>query len=247
MEAILGWATVSGFRQGDNPAQWRDRLDNLLPSPKKVRAVEHHPALAYDELGEFMAAVRAQHGIAARALEFVILTACRTSEAIGTTWGEIDLKAGMWTVPAGRIKAGKEHRVPLSPSAMALLGDLQQGKVDDFVFPGGKRGRPLSTNALLALLKRMERTDITSHGFRSTFRDWAAERTNYPREVAEMALAHTVSDKVEAAYRRGDLFEKRRRLMNEWATFCGKRQAKRAGKCRVADAGWIVHVPRRMR
>jgi integrase len=225
IEAILGWATVRGFRSGDNPAQWRDRLDNLLPSPKKVRKVEHHPALPYDEIGEFMRALRAQGGIAAQAMEFIVLTASRTSEAIGATWTEVDLKAAIWTVPADRIKAGKEHRVPLSPAAVALLRELDKHKIDEFVLRGGKRGRRLSNNALLALLKRMGWTDITTHGFRSTFRDWAAERTNYPREVAEMALAHAVSDKVEAAYRRGDLFEKRRRLMNEWAAFCGKRKA----------------------
>jgi integrase len=230
MEAILGWATVRGFRQGDNPAQWRDRLDNLLPSPKKVRAVEHHPALPFDELGDFMAALRARQGIAARALEFVILTACRRSEAIGAIWREIDLKAAVWTVPAERIKAGREHRVPLAPAAVALVRGLPTGTPNDFVFTGGKRGRPLSGNAVLELLKRMERTDITAHGFRSTFRDWAAERTNYPREVAEMALAHAVSDQVEAAYRRGDLFEKRRRLMNEWAAFCGKRRQQGGAK-----------------
>jgi integrase len=223
VEAILGWATVRGYRRGDNPAQWRDRLVNLLPSPKKVRAVEHHAALPYAELGAFMATLRQQEGTAARALEFVILTASRTSEAIGATWREIgDLKAAAWTVPKDRIKAGREHRVPLSPAAIAILREQQKiGHAPDaFVFPGGKRGRALSTNAMLALLKRMGRTDITPHGFRSTFRDWAAEKTNYPREVAEMALAHAVSDKVEAAYRRGDLFEKRRQLMSDWAAFC---------------------------
>jgi integrase len=224
IEAILGWATVHGFRSGDNPAQWRGRLENLLPSPRKVRKVEHHPALPYDEIGEFMATVRGQQGVAARALELVILTACRTSEVIGATWQEVDVRAAVWSVPADRIKAGNEHRVPLSPPAVALLRELGKHNAGEFVFPGGKRVRPISTNALLELLKRMERTDITPHGFRSTFRDWAAERTNYPREVAEMALAHAVSDKVEAAYRRGDLFEKRRRLMNEWAAFCGKRK-----------------------
>jgi integrase len=160
-------------------------------------------------------------------MEFVILTACRTSEAIGATWSEIDLDAATWTVPANRIKAGKEHRVPLSPAAVTVLRhkDIAPGQPGDFVFPGGKRGKPLSSNAMLALLKRMERTDITTHGFRSTFRDWAAERTNYPREVAEMALAHAVGDKVEAAYRRGDLFGKRRRMMNEWAVFCARQKA----------------------
>jgi integrase len=188
IEAIMGWATVRGFRQGDNPAQWRDSLNNLLPSPKKVRAVRRHAALPYARMGEVMARIREQEGIAARALEFVILTACRTAEAIGATWREVDLQAALWTVPKDRIKAGKEHRVPLSPAAVAILRRLGPGEPEAFVFPGGRRGRALSTNAMLALLKRMGRTDFTAHGFRSSFRDWVAECTNYPREVAEMAL-----------------------------------------------------------
>jgi integrase len=158
--------------------------------------------------------------MAAKALEFCILTATRTSETINARWDEIDLAAKLWVIPAGRIKAGKEHRVPLSAPVLAILRQLAETRSGEFVFPGGKAGKPLSNMALLALLKRMGRGELTVHGFRSAFRDWAAERTHFPREVAEMALAHAIGDKVEAAYRRGDLFEKRRRLMDEWARFC---------------------------
>jgi integrase len=220
IESVLSWATVRGYRAGDNPARWRGHLDHLLSKPSKVQKVEHHPALPYDEMGAFMPLLRAETGVAALALEFLILTAARTGEVIGTTWGELDLDQKVWTVPAERMKAKREHRVPLSPAALKILATLEQMRTNDFVFPGGKAGKPLSNMAMLALLKRMERSDLTAHGFRSTFRDWTAERTSYPREVAEAALAHTVGDKVEAAYRRGDLFEKRGRLMNEWAKHC---------------------------
>lgn len=221
IEAVLDWATVRGYRRGDNPARWRGHLETLLPKRAKVQRVEHHPALPYSEIGAFMGTLRQQDGISAVALEFLILTATRTSETIGARWDEIDTDHAIWTIPAARIKAGKEHRVPLSAPAMAILKRLNKFRQGDFVFPGGKVKKPMSNMAILALLKRMGRADLTVHGFRSTFRDWAAERTNYPREVAEMALAHTVSDKVEAAYRRGDLFEKRRRMMAEWARYCG--------------------------
>ncbi len=220
VESILDWATARGYRRGDNPARWRGHLENLLPRRDKVARVRHHPALRFLDIGAFMVALRAEQGIAARALEFLVLTAARTSEVIGATWPEIDIDNAVWTVPADRIKAGREHRVPLSAPAMALLRRLYETRAGDHVFPGGKSGRPLSNNAILALLERMGRGDVTAHGFRSTFRDWAAERTAYPREVAEMALAHIVDDKVEAAYRRGDLIEKRRRMMADWATFC---------------------------
>ena len=216
IEAILDWATVRGFRAGENPARWKGHLDKLLPKRSKVATIEHHPALPYDRMGAFMADLRKEHGVGARALEFAILTAARTGEVIGAQWGEIDLQAAVWTVPPSRMKASKEHRVPLSSRAMEIINELRKTRQGEYVFPGGRRGKPLSNMAMLATLKRMERTDLTAHGFRSTFRDWAAEQTNYPREVAEMALAHTVGDKVEAAYRRGDLFEKRRRLMDEW-------------------------------
>jgi integrase len=221
IEAVLDWASARGHRQGDNPARWRGHLDKLLPARARVQKVLHHAALPYTEVGGFMAALREQEGMAASALEFLILTATRTGEVIGATWDEIDLDAGLWTIPGDRMKAGREHRVPLSKPALADLKRLRRdNQAGRFVFPGGKAEKPLSNVAMLKLLERMERSDLTVHGFRSTFRDWAAERTNFPREVAEHALAHSLPDKVEAAYQRGDLFEKRRRLMAEWAKFC---------------------------
>ncbi len=234
IESILDWATVRGFRQGDNPARWRGQLSHLLPQPGKVTKVEHHAALPYAETGAFIAKLRARDAIAARALEFTILTAARTGEVIGATWTELDLEAKTWIVPGERMKVGREHRVPLSERAVAILQEVQAATMalasgrepasDDPIFPSS-RGNPLSNMAMAMLLRRMNRDDLTAHGFRSTFRDWAAERTAYPNEVLEMALAHTVGNKVEAAYRRGDLFDKRRRLMDDWATFCGTRPA----------------------
>lgn len=220
IEAVLDWATARGHREGENPARWRGHLENLLPQRSKVRRVEHHAALPYTEIGAFIAAVRNQDGVAARALEFTILTAARTNEVIGAKWDEVNLADRIWVIPAERMKAGKEHRVPLSDAALAILKAMAEIRSGDFVFPGGKPGKPLSNMAMLKTLARMERGDLTVHGFRSTFRDWAAERTNFPAEVAEMALAHTVNDKVEAAYRRGDLFQKRRQLAEAWAKFC---------------------------
>ncbi len=220
IESVLDWATARGYRTGDNPARLRGHIDNLLPEISKRRRVKHHPALPYVELGEFVAELRKQEGVAARALEFLILTAARTGEVIGARPGEFNLDAALWTIPGERMKAGKEHRVPLSSRVVAIIREIEKTHKGDFVFPGGKEGKPLSNMAMLELLKRMERGNLTVHGFRSTFRDWAAERTNYPREVCEMALAHAVSDQVEAAYRRGDLFEKRRRLMLEWTKHC---------------------------
>lgn len=222
IESVLDWATARGYRSGDNPARWRGHLDKLLPSLKKKLRVQHHPALPYGEIGAFMETLRAQEGTAARALEFLILTAARTGEVIGAKPGEFDPKKALWTVPAERMKAHKEHRVPLSPRAVTIVREMLEHK-GEYVFPGGKEKQPLSNMAMLALLERMERDDLTVHGFRSSFRDWTAEQTNYPREVCEMALAHAVGDKVEAAYRRGDLFEKRRRLMLEWAKYCERR------------------------
>jgi integrase len=221
IERILDWAKVRGFRQGENPARWRGHLDVLLPARSKVRQVEHHAALPYSEIGTFMAALRTRDGVAARALEFTILTAARTGEVLGSRWEEIDLQTKVWTVPASRMKAGREHRVPLSRAAIALLKIMRSTGRNDLVFPGERLGKPLSNMSMLMTLRRMSRNDLTAHGFRSTFRDWAAECTNFPREVAEAALAHVVGDKVEAAYRRGDLFEKRRRLMDAWAVHCG--------------------------
>jgi integrase len=221
IEAVLDWARVRGYRTGENPARWKGHLDHSLPARSKVAKVEHHAALPYPEIGPFMLKLRQQPGTSALALEFAILTAARTGEVLGATWAEIDLDAQVWTIPADRMKAGKEHRIPLSAPAVAILHKLEPPTPGPFVFPGAKAGKPLSTMALLMTLRRMNRADLTAHGFRSTFRDWAAERTNYPREVAEQALAHSLPDKVEAAYRRGDLFEKRRRLMDDWAIFCG--------------------------
>ena len=219
IERVLDWATTAGFRQGENPARWRGHLEHMLPKPSKVYTVRHHPALPYTEIGSFMAELRKQEGVAALALEFLILTATRTSETIGARWDEIDLQDAVWTIPAGRIKAGRVHRVPLSGAAMRLLERIYPLRQGEFVFPGMKPNMPISNMALLKVLERMGRDDLTVHGFRSTFRDWAAECTNFPRDAAEMALAHAVASRVEAAYRRGDLFEKRRVMMEEWASY----------------------------
>jgi integrase len=228
IEAVLDAATVRGFRQGPNPAMWKGNLARILPARAKVRKVKHHAALPFDDMPGFLAALRGRESMSAAALEFAILTAARTGEALGATWGEIDLAAKTWTVPAERMKASREHRAPLSDAALAVLEKVRplalmtDGEPDPAapVFPGPRRALPMSNMTLLMLLRRMKRDDLTAHGFRSTFSDWAAERTAYPREVVEMALAHTVENKVEAAYRRGDLFDKRHRLMAEWARFC---------------------------
>jgi integrase len=220
IEAILDWATARGYRQGENPARWRGHLENLLPKRSKVRRVEHHAALPYAELADFMAALREQEGVGARALEFAILTAARTGEVIGGRWEEINLAERLWTIPAARMKAGTEHRVPLPDRAIEILDEMRELRQSDYVFPGAKNRRPLSNMAFLMLLRRMGRADLTAHGFRSTFSDWCSERTNFPSEVREMALAHAVGDKVEAAYRRGDLFQKRRQVMDAWAKGC---------------------------
>jgi integrase len=221
IEVVLDWARVRGHRSGENPARWRGHLDQLLPARSKVRKVRHHAALPYDRLGGFMKELRELEGIGAAALEFLILTVGRTAEVIGVRWTEIDLANRVWVVPAVRMKNSREHRVPLSSAAIALLR-RNQGASDDYVFHGRSANTPLSNMALLMVLGRMGHSDITAHGFRSTFRDWAAECTNFPNEVVEMALAHAVGSKTETAYRRGDLFEKRGRLMGAWAEFCGK-------------------------
>jgi integrase len=219
IERVLDWATVRGYRQGENPARWRGHLDQLLPARSRVQKVQHHAALSYAEVGQFMADLREQDSASALALEFLILTATRTAEVIGATWSEVDLDAVVWTIPAERMKAKKEHRVPLSKPALTILKRLYKHRAGEFVFMGAKPGRPLSNMALLMLLERMGRSDLAVHDFRSTFRDWAAERTNFPREVAEHALAHSLPDKVEAAYQRGDLFEKRRQMMDVWSRY----------------------------
>lgn len=224
IESVLDWATVREYRTGANPARWKGHLETLLPAPGKVADKSHHAALPAGELGKFMQDLRKQVGTGARALEFTILTAARSGEVRGATWAEIDLAAKVWTIPASRMKAKKEHRVPLSDAAIAILQAATIVAGTDLVFPA-PRGGTLSDMTLTAVTRRMGAAAVP-HGFRSTFRDWCAERTNYPRDVAEMALAHAIGDKVEAAYRRGDLFDKRTRLMTEWATFCGKVESK---------------------
>jgi len=228
IEAILDWARVRGHRDGENPARWRGHLDKLLPAPSKLRRIEHYAALNYADMPKFMEALRGRQGIVARALEFAILTAARTTEVMGARWKEIDLAERLWIVEASRMKAHREHRVPLSDRAAALLEEIRpfrrvaegQDERYAFVFPGRGFGKPLGSAAFLSALRRMGRADVTVHGFRSSFRDWAAERTSFSGEVAEMALAHSVSGKVEAAYRRSDLLERRRDIMAEWAKFC---------------------------
>lgn len=224
IESVLAWATVRGFRSGDNPARWRNHLDQLLPAPTKIAKVEHHAALPYARMHEFMKALRSHHSVAARAVELIALTAVRTSEAFNASWNEFDLvEAKVWTIPAARMKAGREHRVPLAPAAMRVLEKLRQhGSGTDLLFPGAKEGKPLSNMAGLMLLRRLGYGAFTVHGLRSTFRQWAAECTNFPREVAEHALAHQLPDKVEAAYQRGDLFTKRIKLMQAWAEYCDR-------------------------
>ena len=207
IEVILDYAKARGWREGENPARWRGYIQNLLPARDRIPKVQHHPALPWREMGAFMADLQAEAGIGARAMEFIILTAVRTGEAFLATWGEVDLKAKLWRIPAWRMKAGVEHTVPLSIPAMAVLQSLKLdgSRPTDFLFPGKRTGKPLSNMAGAMLLRRMNRRDITVHGFRSTFRDWTADTTAYPREVAEAALAHIVGNKVEAAYRRSDL------------------------------------------
>jgi integrase len=218
IEAVLDYATAMGSRSGDNPARWRGHLDNLLAKPSKVKTVEHHAALDWREAPAFMAELALRNGTASRAVAFAILTAARSGEVRGMRYREIDCKAAVWTVPAERIKAGKNHRVPLTPAALALIGDA--GEPEALVFPGsGRAGAPLSDRTFIAVLERMGRGDLTAHGFRSTFRDWAGETTAHAREVIEAALAHRLKDKAEAAYARGDLFAKRRRLMEDWANY----------------------------
>jgi len=219
LESVLDWATVRKYRTGENPARWKGHLDKLLAAPGKIQKVEHHAALAIDAMPQFMADLRKREGSSARALEFAILTAARSGEARGATWDEIDTKTKVWTIPGERMKAGKEHRVPLTPAALKIIEAMPKVAGSDFIFTA-PQGGALSDMALTQVMRRMK-VDAVPHGFRSTFRDWAGERTHHPREIAEQALAHTLRDKVEAAYRRGDALEKRRVLMNEWERFIG--------------------------
>jgi integrase len=218
IEVILDWAKVRGFRSGENPARWRGQMDQLLPARSKLNSVKHHAALPYSELPDFMDTLRAIPGDSAAALEFLILTAARTSEVIYAKWAEVDFKKKLWTIPGARMKSRREHRVPLSSAAIEVLKRMENRK-GEYVFPGRSPDAPLSNMALLMTLGRMNRADITAHGFRSTFRDWAAECTNFPNEMVEMALAHVIEGKTEAAYRRGDLLEKRRQLMDAWGDY----------------------------
>jgi integrase len=229
IERILDLAKTRGWRAGENPAAWKGHLALTLPARSKVRKVEHHAALPWREIADFMLALKDQQGVGARALQFAILTAARSGEVRGARWSEIDMSAATWIVPAGRMKGGREHRVPLPKTALDVLREMAAARLskdsEALVFPGRDAGRPLSDMSLTAVLRRMRRGDLTAHGFRSSFRDWAAETTANPTELVEMALAHAVGNKVEAAYRRGDLFEKRRRLMVEWASFCATQRA----------------------
>jgi integrase len=239
IENVLDWATAHGYRVGDNPARWRGHLDKILPAKAKVRAIKHHAALPFADMPDFMKRLAGVGGVAARALEFTILTVARTGEVIGADWSEFDLDKKIWTVPAGRMKGQKEHRVPLTAPAIAILEAMwarwmevearrwrgrtpgpPPARPTGPVFVGMLAGKGLSNMSLLKVLKGLKRDDLTTHGFRSTFRDWAAETTDYSGELVEMALAHVIANKVEAAYRRGDLFEKRRALMDDWAKVC---------------------------
>ncbi|MDL0433709.1 tyrosine-type recombinase/integrase [Marinobacter sp. TBZ242] len=225
IENVLDYAAAHKYRDESNPARWRGHLDKLLAKPSRVKKVSHHPAMPYDEVAAFMADLKGYTSISSKALQFLILTATRTSEVLRTEWQEIDLENATWTIPAERMKARREHRVPLPTQAVSLLSDLPRLQGNPYVFPGARLGRPLSNMAMLQLMRGMgygvggERGDYVPHGFRSSFRDWSGEVSSYPRDVAEMALAHTIENKVEAAYRRGDLFEKRRAMMQEWADY----------------------------
>ena len=227
IERVLDAARAKGLRVGDNPARWKGHLSLLLPKRQKLTR-GHHPAMPFNNLAAFMLDLRGRPATSARALEFAILTAARTGEVLGATWSEIDLNQKVWTIPAGRMKAGVEHRVVLSEPAASILADLKAQAVvlglgsADLVFLGGKEGKPLSNMAMDMLLRRMGSTDATVHGFRSSFRDWAGETTEFPREVVEAALAHTIGNEVERAYRRGDALERRRPLMEDWAKHCAR-------------------------
>jgi len=225
IENILDWSTARKYRAGENLARWRGHLDKLLPKPTKVAKPVHHPAMPYHDVPAFMVELEGNCSVSALALRFLILTACRTGEVIGAQWPEVDLEARAWTIPAARMKAGQTHRVPLSDAAMDVLQALPRVDGNSYLFVGARHGRPLSNMALLQLMRGMgygvggDRGAYVPHGFRSAFRDWSGEVSSFPRDVCEMALAHVIANKVEAAYRRGDLFEKRRLMMNAWAEF----------------------------
>jgi integrase len=219
IEKVLDAAKAKAFREGENPARWRGHLDHLLPRPSKL-ARGHHAAMPYDEVAGFVAKLKERDAMAALALELCILTAARSGEVLGMHWNEIDLDKKIWTVPAHRMKAGREHRVPLSQRATAILVSLTERRKGEFVFPAQRQGKPLSNMAMQMMLRRMKIENATIHGFRSSFRDWAGNETGYPRELIETALAHVIGDKAEQAYRRSDALEKRRNLMEAWANYC---------------------------
>jgi integrase len=225
IEAVLDWARVRGHREGENPARWKGHLDKLLPARSKVRKVKHHPALDYHDLPAFIAELRQRVGTSAIALEFLILNASRTSEVLNARHAEIDSRTKTWVIPRERMKSGKEHRVPLSARALAIIEQMKNDGAG-YIFPGQKASAPLSNMAMAELLKEMGRTKITVHGFRSTFRDWAGETTAFAHDICEAALAHSRGDETVTAYARGDLFDKRRALMEAWSAYCGKQQAK---------------------
>ncbi|VFU08404.1 Integrase (fragment) [Methylocella tundrae] len=222
IEAVIDSARVAGHidDRAPNPARWGGHLEMLLPKPAKLSR-GHHAAMPYQEIPAFLARLRQAEGMGARALELVILTAARSGEVLGAVWPEVNFEARIWTVPASRMKAAREHRIPLSEAAIKLLAAIAEFKIGDFVFPGQKPGKSLSNMALDMTLRRLKADGVTAHGFRSAFRDWAGEETHYAREIAEAALAHQIGDKAEQAYRRGDALEKRRALMDDWAAFCG--------------------------
>ncbi|MBE0508103.1 MAG: site-specific integrase, partial [Marinospirillum sp.] len=229
IENILDYAAAHNYRDSVNPARWRGHLDKLLPRPSKIQKVRHHPAMPYTEIHEFWSDLEANDCTSSRALQLLILTATRTSEVLNATWAEFDLDNKIWIIPESRMKAGREHRIPLSSPALQILQTRPRVVDNPYVFPGAKQSKPLSNMALLALMRGMgygkgnQKAEYVPHGFRSTFRDWSGEVSSYPRDVAEMALAHTIENKVEAAYRRGDLFEKRRQMMQDWADFILKK------------------------
>jgi len=219
IEKVLDYAKAIGLRTGENPARWTGHLDHILPSRQKLTR-GHHAAMPYEDVPAFMTRLKDVEGFGARGLELCILTATRTSEVLKAEWGEVDFKAKIWTVPAARMKAGKDHEIPLSDRAVSVLRGLHEKRLSDFIFPGAKPGKPLSNMAMTAVMRRMECGAFTVHGFRSSFRDWAGDATSFPRDIAEMALAHKVGDAVEQAYRRSSALAKRRKLMEAWASYC---------------------------
>ena len=250
IEAVLAWATVAGHRTGDNPARWKGNLDAILPKPSKVAKADNHPALQLDDAARWFAALRERDGVSARALEFAAITACRSGEVRGAAWSEFDLEAGLWTIPAARMKASREHRVPLTAEAVALLKALPRLEGSPFAFPAA-RGGMLSDMALTSVMRKLHAADVEAerggfldrssgrpavpHGLRSTFRDWCAERTEFPREMAEIALAHVVGSDVERAYRRGDMVERRRAMMAAWGRFLRGEMAAKVVKLEVGQ------------